>query len=114
MSKGAKSCADKGVWAPVPAKLPKSTLLSLKTIDRDEDKSISNAGKMSFHMTGCSGNYDDTTNTAAVATTMIVQGGSSFLYHLGDVTYVEPKVKTDDDKRAMYNKQFPGALHKIS
>jgi Calcineurin-like phosphoesterase len=106
MSKGANSCADKEVWTPVSAKVPKKTSLSLKTIDPDEHKSISNAGRMSFHMTGCSGNYDDTTNTAAVATAMITQGGSSFLYHLGDITYVEPKVKTDDDQRTMYNRQF--------
>jgi hypothetical protein len=78
----------------------------LKTIDPDEDKSISSSGKMSFHMTGCSGNYEDTHDTQAVATAIIAQGGSSFLYHLGDITYVEPKVKTDDDQYTMYNSQF--------
>lgn len=108
MSKPGKStsCAEKGVWTPIPASAPASTPLSLKTIDPAEDSRIASAGKMSFHITGCSGNYDHARHTEAVAAAIIARGDSSFLYHLGDITYVEPKVKTDDDQYTMYNSQF--------
>jgi hypothetical protein len=98
-SKSPTDCAEKGTWTPVPASVPQGTSLSLKTIDRAEDKSISSSGKMSFHMMACSGNYGDATNTTAVAAAMTKQGGASFLYHLGDITYVEPKVFTRSSEK---------------
>jgi hypothetical protein len=103
--KAATSCAEKGIWTPVPSATPQSTSLSLKTIDPDEDKSISSAGKMRFHMTGCSGYYGDVSNTQAVAAAIVARRNSSFLYHLGDITYTGSE-KTDDDQYTMYNNQF--------
>lgn len=58
------SCAEKGVWTPVP---PALSTLSLKTIDPNEEKSISSSGTMSLPMVGCTGNYGDAANTDAVA-----------------------------------------------
>jgi acid phosphatase type 7 len=96
-------CAEKGVWTNVPAQPPSSTSLSLKTIDPNEDKSISSSGKMTFHMTGCSGHYDKDKHTDQVAAAIASQP-SSFLYHLGDITYTGKG--QDDNQYTMYNAQF--------
>ena len=91
MSKPGKStsCAEKGVWTPIPAAAPASTSLSLKTIDPAEASRVASAGKMSFHTTGCSGNYDHARHTQAVAAAIVARGDSSFRYPLGDITYVD-------------------------
>lgn len=80
--------------------------MSLKTIDPDEDAKISSAAKMTFHMTGCTGDFGDATNTAAVAEAIGAQRDSSFLYHLGDITYTNKKDADGLDQFKMYNDQF--------
>src|SRR5262245_21849427 len=57
---------------------------------------------MSFDMTGCTGN-EPAQQAAAVAQAMGALGGASFLYHLGDISYVD---SDDDDQFDMYNRQF--------
>ena len=102
MSKSTQpKCAEHGTWTPVPRKVPEKTSLSLSSIDPHEDERISSNGAMSFHMTGCTGN-EPANHTTAVANAMRQQD-ASFLYHLGDITYVD---SDDDNQFDMYNRQF--------
>jgi hypothetical protein len=97
------ACAEKGVWTPVPVSVPADTTLSLARIDPDEDAAVSARGRISFHLTGCSGDTP-ATNTKAVAAAITAQNDSSFLYHLGDMTYVAPKSRGNQVK--LMNRQF--------
>jgi hypothetical protein len=100
---GKHPCAEHGKWTPVPvpAQAPADTSLELSKIDPGEGGKIPSAGAMSFHMTGCSGSHPADA-AAAVADAMSGQD-SSFLYHLGDITYVR---SNDEDQVDLYNKQF--------
>jgi len=133
----AAACVEHGIWTPVlnpPPRTIDAFTLHYKDIDASDHDRIAQAGRMTFHMVGCSGDAGDHQPQQAVADGMAVQvhdshaGGhsnaqatnASFLYHLGDVIYkpgatsdVEPEeavddagVEPDDDRGRMYNDQF--------
>ena len=95
------ACAEHGIWTPVPRNVPEKTSLSLSAIDPRQDERISSNGAMSFHMTGCTGN-EPADHATAVANAMGKQD-ASFLYHLGDIAYVD---SDDANQIDMYNRQF--------
>jgi hypothetical protein len=99
----ATACAEKGIWTPLPTPPPQHTSLTLAQIDPAQAELVSARGSMSFHMAGCSGD-DPSSNTRAVAEAMSAQGDASFLYHLGDITYVAPGTRGNQPK--LYKRQF--------
>lgn len=117
------ACVEHGVWTPIPAPaLGGSLTLSLKDIDAKEDERCASAGILTFHLTGCSGDFSDHQPQAQAAAALAAQvhdpgaagvphspaTKASFLYHLGDVAYVDDD-KSDpdgDDQTQMYNAQF--------
>jgi hypothetical protein len=134
--KNASACVEHGIWTPVPTPPPHiidALTLHYKDIDAADHDRIIGAGRMTFHLVGCSGDASDHQPQQVVADGMAQQvrdpgawGASdeatnaSFLYHLGDVIYkpgatsdVEPDepvddatVGSDEDRGRMYNDQF--------
>jgi Calcineurin-like phosphoesterase len=116
-------CVENGVWTPIPITPPAALdqfTLKLKDVDPSEHSRITGAGKMSFHMAGCAGdfcNHQPQTSVAKAMAEQIASPGSatpaSFLYHLGDVVYKdEDKADPErDDQTLMYNTQFYGPYH---
>jgi Calcineurin-like phosphoesterase len=121
----ANACVESGIWTPIPV-APPTTLstftLKLSAVDASENNRIKKAGLMTFHMTGCTGDFSDHEPQAIVADAMAAQvqalgsvglrkgpaTTASFLFHLGDVVYKDDN-KADparDDQKQMYNAQF--------
>jgi hypothetical protein len=115
-------CVEHGVWTPVPRERPPGALrMRLKDVDADESSAIKQRGCMSFHVAGCTGQFDSHVPQEAVARAMVKQasaphcfGGqpsavaSSFFYHLGDIVYKDED-KTDAeraDQQKLYNEHF--------
>lgn len=121
----ANPCVEHGIWTavpiPPPTKLDQCTL-KLNDVDAVESDRITKAGTMTFHMTGCSGDFTNHQPQAWVAGAMAAQvhdpgrvgmqahpaTAASFLYLLGDVVYKDDnKDDTDgDDQPQMYSTQF--------
>lgn len=127
----APACVEHGIWTPVLTPPPRdldSSILDYKEVDRQDHDRVTQLGRMSVHMVGCTGDFTDHAPQEAVAAAMAAQindpggGGSteapatnaSFLYHLGDVIY-KPGATSDTDSNAdepdedrglMYNDQF--------
>jgi Calcineurin-like phosphoesterase len=119
------SCVENGVWTALPTTPPAALnefTLKLSAVDSTENARIKEAGVMTFHMTGCAGDFSDHEPQEIVAYAMAAQvlhcgsvgirngpaTTTSFLFHLGDVVYKDDD-KTDqdgDDQPAMYNAQF--------
>jgi len=108
------SCAENGIYTPLPAAAPSNTVLDFNTIDPVGNQSIVSSGAMSFSMVGCSGDPATQTNTLAVAEAMIQAGPGSFFYHLGDLTYTPDEsgsgssadTATNNDEPPLWNSQF--------
>jgi hypothetical protein len=81
------ACAEHGKWTTPPSAPPHHKVLDFATIDAAENQRIISSGSMTFTMVGCSGDPDTPANTDAVAAAMTSAAGSSFFYHLGDITY---------------------------
>jgi len=103
MTDPAGSCAEHGVWTPLPPPPPRELTLSLEQIAPLEHERVSKAGQMSLHIVGCSGN-DPAIEVSSLAEEMSRQRETSFLYHLGDITYVEEG--TAGNQRRLYNQQL--------
>ena len=51
-------CVENGCWAPIPVPPPEGPLmLKLKDVDAGLSSRIKDDEVMSFHLTGCTGNY---------------------------------------------------------
>jgi hypothetical protein len=115
-------CVELGIWTPIPAERPPGPLLlKFKAIDAVESAAVKDSGVMSFHMTGCTGDFANHLPETAVARAMTRQvedprcyGGcswampASFFFHLGDIVYKDED-KTDAeraDQQKLYNEHF--------
>src|SRR5262245_38548211 len=95
----ANACVEHGDWTGVPLAPPGSLsafALKLKDVDSAENDRIAKAGIMTFHMTGCAGDFSDHAPQASVAAAMAAQAhapgavgipngpatAASFLFHL--------------------------------
>ncbi len=105
VASNALMCVEHGVWTPVPdppPSAPEKFILKLREVDIAERDRIKKSGAMSFHLTGCTGDYENHAPQTAVAQAMIDQCGGksdadpapSFFYHLGDITY-KPDAEVD-------------------
>jgi hypothetical protein len=121
----ASACVEHGIWTPIPVAPPTALskfTLKLSAVDSSENDRIKKAALMTFHMTGCTGDFSDHEPQAIVADAMAAQAqapgsvgirkgpatNASFLFHLGDVVYKDDD-KADpagDDQKRMYNAQF--------
>jgi hypothetical protein len=115
-------CVEHGIWTPIPRDPPGGDhRIKLRDIDPDESHRIKQAGIMSFHLVGCSGDFSNHVPGTAVAKSMGAQvadphlgGGtesaapSSFLFHLGDLVYKDEDASDPDAKNQplIYNSQF--------
>src|SRR5262245_24470269 len=108
------SCVEGGIWTGLPV-VPPTALsqfaLKLDTVDSSESARIKKAGVMTFHMTGCAGDFSDHEPQEIVADAMasqVLHVGSvglrkgpattaSFLFHLGDA---EPGLKREKGRYA--------------
>jgi hypothetical protein len=126
----ATKCAEHGTWSPLPTPPASQPALDFGAIDPDENQRIAAAGTMTFTMVGCSGDprseaaaahsKSAPSYTEAVAAAMIKVGGSSFFYHLGDITYTFAEKgsgssaddSTGDDEYVLWNDQFYGPYSK--
>jgi acid phosphatase type 7 len=111
-------CVEHGIWTPIPVAPPPGALrLRLRDVDRDESRAAKRRGVMTFHMTGCTGHYDNHVPQTKVAEAMARQaaephcyGGAaralaaSFFFHLGDIVYKGEN--PDDAERADQQKLF--------
>jgi hypothetical protein len=100
----------------------KAYTLRLKDVHRREARRIKAAGAMTFHVVGCTGNFNDHVPQQSVARVMAAQvrgrgavgcddpiiQRASFLYHLGDVVYKDEDILDEEraDQCEMYNTQF--------
>ena len=108
------ACAEHGTWTTPPSAPPHHKALEFATIDSAENQRIISSGSMTFTMVGCSGDPDTPANTDAVAAAMTSADGSSFFYHLGDITYTPDEKgggssaddSTADDEHKLWNAQF--------
>lgn len=130
-------CVEHGVWTPVPVAPPSAIdafTLHYKDIDAADHDRIVQAGRMTFHLVGCTGDASERRPQQAVADGMAAQvhdpgagatsraraTNASFLYHLGDIIYKpgagsdvesneaadDATVGPEDDRGRMYNDQF--------
>ena len=101
---GFPPCVEHGIWKPVPEappNKPAGLTLKLKDIDAKLVGRIKHKDVLTFHMVGCTGDYEDHDAQFGVAAAMAAQVKSakaaglkgspadkaSFFYHLGDVIY---------------------------
>ena len=115
-------CVEQGVWVPIPRQPPPGRLmLRLKEVDPDESAAVKRRGVMTFHLTGCTGDFANALPQTKVAAAMVRQVADphcfdgtkdavapSFFYHLGDIVYKDED-KTDPgraDQQHLYNEQF--------
>ena len=122
---GADACVEHGIWTPVPTPPPAALhafTLKLKDVDPAEHDRIENAGRMTFHVVGCTGDFNNHQPQVSVGAAMAAQvdnpgsmgvadgpaATASFLFHLGDVVYKDEDAEDPnrDDQRQMYNAQF--------
>jgi hypothetical protein len=115
-------CVENGCWAKISHPPPKGPLmLKLQDVDAKLSRRIKDGGVMSFHLTGCTGDYDTPAPGQAVAKAMAAQakdaragGGSkaakaaAFFFHLGDIIYKDPNRKNPEreDMQKLFNEQF--------
>jgi hypothetical protein len=115
-------CVEDGTWTAIPRKRPDGPLLlRLKEVDAEESQAVKTRQVMTFHLTGCTGHFQDHVPETRVAAAMAGQvsephcfGGEpgavapSFFFHLGDIVY---KGKSEDgpeakDQQKLYNEHF--------
>jgi hypothetical protein len=136
--KSAIKCVEHGIWTRVPTPPPSAEAFELhyKNVDVADHARVVAAGRMTFHLVGCSGDASNHQPAGGVVKGMTAQvrdpgaGGApdglattaSFLYHLGDVIYKpgatsdvesdepveDPTVRPGEDRGQMYNDQFYG------
>ena len=129
-------CVEHGVWTNIPTAPPDALddfTLKFSHVDPAQNDAVKQAGKMTFHATGCAGDYEDHTAQQSVADAMTQQVASpgtlglpnspaapaAFFYHLGDISYKpDPTASTPDgtnptpdekltyDEAQMLNEQF--------
>ena len=122
---GYPPCVEHGIWTAVPVPPPAGPLrLRLRDVDRHESRAVKQRGVMSFHVTGCTGHYDNHVPQSKVARAMARQaaephcyGGAadavaaSFFFHLGDIVYKgdDPDDPERADQRKLIAEQFYAA-----
>lgn len=99
-----QECVEHGIWTPIPVPPPhdpKDFILKFSKVDPTEDQHTKEIDRLTFHLIGCSGNYDDHTAQRHVAEVLADQTErrgtlglpgtpavpASFLFHLGDIVY---------------------------
>jgi hypothetical protein len=119
---GPLACVERGTWTPIPRPRPDGPLvLRLKDVDPDASRAVKDRGVMTFHMTGCTGHYQDHAPETCVAEAMSRQvadphcfGGEasavapSFFFHLGDIAYKgdDPDDPEAKDQHKLFNEHF--------
>jgi hypothetical protein len=122
------ACVEKGIWTPVPRPAPvdlEAYTLKLSDLDAAAHQAVIDAGALTLHLVGCSGDFAKHDAQRAVAAAMADQatargaGGAAprsprsaaFLFHLGDITYKPDKhddatIQADTDQHDLYQQQF--------
>jgi hypothetical protein len=114
------ACVEHHGWTPIPRPQPAGPLLlRLKDVDPDESAAVKERRVMTFHMTGCTGHYQDHVPETRVAAAMSQQiddphcfGGEakavapSFFFHLGDIVYKGEDDPEAKDQQKLFNEHF--------